>query len=340
MRRQVTLVVLALSLLTPIVAEEESTLRVAASVLPPCVIESNQSLAGFSIDLWDAIADELDQTYETELVSFAEKLDSVKSNEADVAIGCVTITGTRESELDFTHPVANGGYQVVSLISSSLIPTFSDTSLQMLGLLLVFVVVFAHLIWLSERGHPSIRDAYFPGVFEAVWFSIVTMSTVGYGDIAPKQWLGRISTVLLILTGVTAFGLIFGQFAADAIEDRVQHPVSSIQSLQKYRIGTKTDTETVNFLESLGIQPQGYNTISDASEAMRRGEIDIVIHDSLAVADLVSKSDDMLITGPTFSPHYLGIALRQGSELREPINQAILKLQQNGLYESIYSRWF
>lgn len=42
-------------------------------------------------------------------------------------------------------------------------------------------------------------------VIEAVYFVIVTMATVGYGDIHPATQLGRVFTILLIVTGVGTF---------------------------------------------------------------------------------------------------------------------------------------
>ena len=35
-----------------------------------------------------------------------------------------------------------------------------------------------------------------------------------------------------------------------------------------------------------------------------------------------------------------GILFPQGSTLRKPVNEALLKLRENGTYDSIYSKWF
>ncbi|MCE2406907.1 MAG: transporter substrate-binding domain-containing protein, partial [Pseudomonadales bacterium] len=172
-------------------------------------------------------ADELDLNYELELLDFEAKLGAIRDKNADVAIGCISVSEERERYMDFTHAVIANGFSAASLIEASLIPSFSDESLKMLLLLLLFVIFFSHLMWWSEHGQSAISDRYFPGVFQSIWFSLVTMSTVGYGDIAPQRWLGRISAALLIVTGVTAFGVIVGQFAADAIGQRAQKPVQS-----------------------------------------------------------------------------------------------------------------
>ena len=314
-------------------------IRVVASELPPCVF-ADEELSGFSIVLWEAMADELELDYELDLLSFDEKLDAIRTKRADVAIGCISVSAERERDMDFTHALTTNGFSAASLIEASLIPSFSDESLKMLLVLLLFVIFFAHLMWWSEHGQSAISDHYFPGVFQSIWFSLVTMSTVGYGDIAPQRWLGRISAALLILTGVTAFGVIFSQFAADAIGQRAANPVHSISDLRTYVIGTKEGTAAEIYLNSLGVETKAHGHLVEATEAMRDGDVDVVMHDTLAITHLVQHSEDLVMTGPGFSPHYIGIALQESSPLRESINAALLKLQSDGRYQAVHDRWF
>ncbi len=42
-------------------------------------------------------------------------------------------------------------------------------------------------------------------IVEAAYFIIVTVATVGYGDIHPATQLGRVFTIILIVTGVGTF---------------------------------------------------------------------------------------------------------------------------------------
>ena len=43
---------------------------------------------------------------------------------------------------------------------------------------------------------------------DALWWSIVTMTTVGYGDISPATPGGRAIAIVVMLSGIGAFGFI------------------------------------------------------------------------------------------------------------------------------------
>ncbi|PHQ23840.1 ion transporter [Marinobacter guineae] len=50
-------------------------------------------------------------------------------------------------------------------------------------------------------------------LFESVWITMTTISTVGYGDFAPKTYAGRISTILIMFVGaITMLTLIISDY--------------------------------------------------------------------------------------------------------------------------------
>jgi voltage-gated potassium channel len=61
------------------------------------------------------------------------------------------------------------------------------------------VFVYAGLIYQVEH---TTNPEVFRYFFDALYFAIVTMTTVGFGDVVPMSENGRIITVLMIVTGV------------------------------------------------------------------------------------------------------------------------------------------
>jgi voltage-gated potassium channel len=60
--------------------------------------------------------------------------------------------------------------------------------------------------------HPA--NPEFATVGDALWWGIVTLTTVGYGDIVPKTPTGRFAAVAIMITGIAVLGLLAGSLAS------------------------------------------------------------------------------------------------------------------------------
>jgi voltage-gated potassium channel len=105
----------------------------------------------------------------------------------------------------------------------------------MRALLLPFRLAYRFLVWLANS--PRLLMASYGvlivvcgllyRVFEAdatvgdaLWWAVVTASTVGYGDISPKSWQARVMAALLIsLMVLVIVPLITAHFASKLIVD-------------------------------------------------------------------------------------------------------------------------
>uniref|UniRef100_A0A1I8H7K2 Ion_trans domain-containing protein n=1 Tax=Macrostomum lignano TaxID=282301 RepID=A0A1I8H7K2_9PLAT len=72
--------------------------------------------------------------------------------------------------------------------------------------LIVFIVVFAALIYYAERIQYNPENS-FDSIPIGLWWAIVTMTTVGYGDMVPKTYAGMLVGALCALTGVLTIAL-------------------------------------------------------------------------------------------------------------------------------------
>jgi potassium voltage-gated channel Shaw-related subfamily C protein len=90
-----------------------------------------------------------------------------------------------------------------------LIHTFTASMRELVLLiffLVLFIVIFASLIYYAERLQKNPEND-FTSIPIGLWWSIVTMTTVGYGDMVPKTYAGMVVGGLCALTGVLTIAL-------------------------------------------------------------------------------------------------------------------------------------
>jgi voltage-gated potassium channel len=73
------------------------------------------------------------------------------------------------------------------------------------------VTLFASVVAYYAE-HPT--NSEFATFGDALWWGIVTLTTVGYGDIVPKTATGRWAGVTIMLTGIAVLGVLAGSLAS------------------------------------------------------------------------------------------------------------------------------
>jgi len=89
-----------------------------------------------------------------------------------------------------------------------------------LGLLVVTILVSSSLMYWAEA---DAQPDKFGSIPRALWWSIITLTTVGYGDVYPVTMLGRVLAAFLAVMGVCLIALPTGLFAASFTEAMDKH---------------------------------------------------------------------------------------------------------------------
>lgn len=76
-------------------------------------------------------------------------------------------------------------------------------------ILFYFVLVYNLLQFESLEAASSIKN-----LSDAIWFSIVTLTTVGYGDVIPVSTGGRIISYIFLFLSLGVYGLLIGQISS------------------------------------------------------------------------------------------------------------------------------
>ncbi len=274
-------------------------LKVGLRNSPPFVMTGGGAITGLSVNLWETTAGDLGLAYEyIEFADLGEMLDAIETGEIDMCINPLTVTSERLRRFHFSQPFFISGlaFAVQAKESSPLLlfvkRFFSIQFLTVLALLFLIIFAFGLLLWIVEhRKNPDQFAKGWRGLGDGIWWSAVTMTTVGYGDKAPKTGIGRIISIVWMFIAVIIISSFTGSISAALTFDRLQFSVNNFDDLRNVQTGTVRNSSTADLLRSARINYRGYETLEDAVDALNQGELNAVVYDEPLLAFLLAKPE-------------------------------------------------
>ena len=90
-----------------------------------------------------------------------------------------------------------------------------------------FLFAAASLVFAFERGEGGSIDDF----GTALWWAVVTITTVGYGDAFPVTPEGRGIAVFLMIVGISLFGFLTASIAAFLVEQGQEGSKTTLDDL-------------------------------------------------------------------------------------------------------------
>ena len=293
-------------------AQDMEPLRVATKLFPPFVSAQDDTFTGFSIQLWDVIAQEAGLPYELyEVESVTDQLEAVQNGDADAAVAGISITAQREEELDFSFPYFDAGLQILtrveesSPIAQTLSAIFSPDFLQFLIVVLALILIFAHLLWWFERrSHPN-TGPYRSGIGNALWWSAVTL--IGFDDKPPATVAGKLMALVWMFAGIFIIANLTATLSAGATVRVLRGDINDVSDLRGHRVATVEGTTSASYLTNNGIGFVGATNIDEAYDLLRDEQVEAVVYDAPVLWYFVStQTDDRFqVVGQMFEPEKL-----------------------------------
>ena len=122
------------------------------------------------------------------------------------------------------------GVRSVKLLTTHVLSRRAESALAAASLVCVILLVFGSIAILQcERaGGGNIANAG-----DALWWSFVTITTVGYGDKYPVTWEGQIVAAILMTAGVGLFGTFTGFVASWFLAPGEEEKEDELESIRR-----------------------------------------------------------------------------------------------------------
>ncbi len=328
------------------------TLRVGVVELPPFVIKTvDGHWEGISIDLWREVADGMGVDFELREYGSVEVLtEAVVKGDLDLT-PMAAVTAEREVLVDFSDAYYTSGSVIVVPAQKAgqdwfriARRFFSVAFLEVIGLLILLWLIAGVAVWLFEGrrnremfgGHPA------RGVAQGIWWAAVTMTTVGYGDLAPKTLGGRIVGVVWMFAAIISISGFTAAISSSLTVGELSGKVRGIHDLATARVGTVADSSAEAYLMEKGIkQVRSFGNPEEGLQSLVDKKTDAFVFQGPVVKYLAKTElrGRVEVLPGTFDHHYVSMAVQPGSQLREPLNRALLEFIETDRWTQILKQY-
>jgi polar amino acid transport system substrate-binding protein len=327
--------------------DQARILQVGLRVAPPFVIPLPAGgYDGLAVRLWEAMAEELGVDYVYHERGIRELFDDTASGALDVAVGALTITAEREERVDFTHSWYRTGLGVAASTRHDsgwwrVLRLFFSPGFLLALLALISVLVFwGTLLWFAERraNREQFDARPLHGIGSGMWWAAVTMTTVGYGDKAPRSLLGRMIGLVWMFVALITVSTFTAMIASSLTVGHLETRVTSAADLRRVQVGALPGTTAAQWLEHRGIAFSPFDGLPQALQALDRGEVEAVVSDQALIRYQLQEGGLRRLQALPFTLDVqdYGFAVGEGSTLREPLNRALLSVSHG----PEWARWY
>jgi polar amino acid transport system substrate-binding protein len=312
-------------------------LLVGTVVVPPFAMKTTDGqLEGLAIELWQAVAQDLGVAFELREYSLGQILEAVEKGDLDAIIVSV-VTEQREIIMDYSQPFLTSGSAIavsadppghswLQIAKRLLLLNF----LPIIGLLLLLSLAAGAIVWLFESRHnrEMFGGGILKGLSQGIWWAVVTMTTVGYGDKAPKTSGGRLVAIIWMFASIILIASFTAAITSSLTVGELRSKVSGLRDLPGVRVGSVAQSESLKFLARRGIAVRPFENVQVGLQAIVDKKIDAFVYNESTLQYFVRTEfpGRVHVLAGIFNHYYVSIGMPTGSPLREPINRALLKI--------------
>lgn len=348
MKKQI-FTVLSLLIIINAFSANSDTLLIGVKEAPPFLIKEEQEWSGISIELWEKITEEVNYEYKLKEYTLDNLVQALSDSEIDMSINPLTVTSDRIDSFNFTQPFFISNLTVAvqkenkNFLGAFIKSFFSLDFFKAFMGLLILIFVFGLIVWLFERRkNTSMFSSGWKGLADGFWWSAVTMTTVGYGDKAPKTPLGRVFGFIWMFTAIIVISGFTASIASSLTVRQMDNSIKTFDDLRKVSVATVKGSSSEGFLKEENVKYITYETLDKAISALDNNEFKALVYDDAILnysINMKNLNKNIGVLPLKFNTQYYSFALPYNQENINPINHKLIKILESVYWKDLLSRY-
>ena len=323
-------------------------LRVATKPVEPFIfLDGGDQPRGFSAELWQLVSARLGTaTTWVERETVEEALATVEDGDADLAIAAFSVTPDRQKRFDYSTTYLSSGLQLMvrtpdeATFGDSLRSLFDSWLLRVAIAFLVLLFIAGTAVWLLERRHNEDFPHGIGGIGEGMWWAVVTMATVGYGDRVTESRWGRVFSAVWILVGLVLVAQFTATITARLTVEELNEAATSIDELVGKSLVTVEGTAAADLLAERNIEVRKVGSIDEMRDSVLEGRDDVAVYDGPILRHLAVDDARLKVVGGTLTADFYAVVFPEDSPLEECVDRAIGDVIHDGTLQRLSESWF
>ena len=151
---------------------------------------------------------------------------------------------------------------------------FSPSFINFLSIFFFFIFVMGHIFWIVEHRYNDLfRKFYAEGVMDGLWYTAVTVTTVGYGDKVPTTLIGKLFGSFWMIFGLICFGLFSGAVVDEINNMQEAANIQDVSGLVGVDICVLERTYYKQLSTIFGFKPITASSLEECGKSVLNGNV-------------------------------------------------------------------
>jgi len=273
-------------------------------------------------------------------------IEAVQNHTIDLVATGLSVTPERESYMDFTRSFAQSGVSIVVRVDRApplltIARQVKDSHLpRMMCALLVISLLMAMLVaWIERRKNPEqFGGSWMESLGQSLWWSVTTMTTVGYGDRVPKSFIGRLIGVMWTLLAFVLMTVLAGVIASELTISRFLPMFRSIDQVRSLVCGVVSDAAAETVARERGLNLQAFPDIETMLASLENRKVDAAVVDTASMRGFMHQGlyRDLAMLPDALEVNFIAFGAREGlpTDVMNTLNYWILRCAQSSKFQN------